>query len=351
MEPTTTAQSRQASNAFSRNKTKSYNPSQSIDQRREIRKKYRELTRKTVESRQAFLSNADPGAKLIRKNFEQTNALYDQVENPQEAVQDSRLYVINTDIFHEKARRLKMGSAVELDTEEFLSRIALFVYDRRHNGDNERDDDDADEAMEFEDEDYNGWARLGDIGATVATRPAVHEFLAAHAEPKSRRAAGPRSTQQSQFTAAITRPQELTQSDLIRNDNGTNQSVIAVMEIIQQYEDAVGVFELIINPESFAQSVENMFNLSFLVRDQKVHIFEDENGDLLVRDAQLIDSETEEGRKLLEESLVPKQFIFELDLLSWKELIEAYRIQESLIPTRHSTTEITTAGNKSAWYG
>ncbi len=39
----------------------------------------------------------------------------------------------------------------------------------------------------------------------------------------------------------------------------------------------INFFEFIINPESFGQTVENLFYLSFLVRDGKVNI-DDESG-------------------------------------------------------------------------
>jgi hypothetical protein len=39
----------------------------------------------------------------------------------------------------------------------------------------------------------------------------------------------------------------------------------------------INFFEFIINPESFGQTVENLFYLSFLIRDGKVNI-DDESG-------------------------------------------------------------------------
>ncbi|KAK7207140.1 Nse4 C-terminal-domain-containing protein [Myxozyma melibiosi] len=326
---------------------KAYNPSQPIDQRRELRRKYRELTRETHEDRHTFLTASHVGTQLLKRNFEKTNALYEQVQNPQEAAQDSRLYALNTEIFYERTKKLKMGATVELDPEEFVSHMALFVYgDRLQNGADADDDDTG-----FEDDDYQGWARLGDLSASFSIRPAVHEFLASHAEPKARRNVGTRSTQGSQFTAAVTRPQELTQNDIVQNDNGTNQAVLSVMRIIKQLDEPTSLIRLAFNPLSYSQTVENLFNIAFLVRDQKIQLYEDEDGDLIVQDVDLINADTKEGRRLLEDSLATsKQFIFELDLNTWKDLIDAYQIGEPLIPTRAPTVPAVSNGTNS-WYG
>jgi hypothetical protein len=42
-----------------------------------------------------------------------------------------------------------------------------------------------------------------------------------------------------------------------------------VATVLEQVEK-INLFKLVINPESFAQSVENIFYLSFLIRDAKV---------------------------------------------------------------------------------
>jgi Nse4 C-terminal len=48
-------------------------------------------------------------------------------------------------------------------------------------------------------------------------------------------------------------------------------------------EEGVILFEFVINPQSFAQTIENLFYVSFLVRDGKAAIEPDENrGGLLI---------------------------------------------------------------------
>jgi hypothetical protein len=44
----------------------------------------------------------------------------------------------------------------------------------------------------------------------------------------------------------------------------------------------INLFKFIVNPHDFAQSVENLFYLSFLIRDGKVALETDENGEPVI---------------------------------------------------------------------
>lgn len=46
-------------------------------------------------------------------------------------------------------------------------------------------------------------------------------------------------------------------------------------------ESKINIFKFVINPKDFAQSVENIFYLSFLIRDGKV-AFETEDGEPVI---------------------------------------------------------------------
>lgn len=51
---------------------------------------------------------------------------------------------------------------------------------------------------------------------------------------------------------------------------------------MQDDAEAINIFKLIVNPNNFAQSVENMFYLSFLIRDGKVAFETTEEGEPVV---------------------------------------------------------------------
>jgi len=82
---------------------------------------------------------------------------------------------------------------------------------------------------------------------------------------------------------------------------------------------------------SFAQSVENMFYLSFLIRDGKVSLDTDEKGEptICCCEQPTPDDYTQGLRK--------QQIVFELDMATWKRAIDVFQIKEPTIPTREAS--------------
>ena len=82
------------------------------------------------------------------------------------------------------------------------------------------------------------------------------------------------------------KPQEIREEDMARSENETTKNVAQVStfrcgssplgasytrcqitKLLEREEGAINMFRFIINPNDFGQSVENMFYLSFLIRD------------------------------------------------------------------------------------
>ncbi|CAG8514130.1 19608_t:CDS:2 [Racocetra fulgida] len=125
----------------------------------------------------------------------------------------------------------------------------------------------------------------------------------------------------------------LEERDIERQENETTKNVRNIWNILAE-KSPINFFEFIVNPESFGQTVENLFYLSFLVRDAKVNI--DDDGACC---------EPPTGDDYAE-GLIKKQLVMGIDMNTWKELIEVYNIRVSAIPTRQSCTPIS-----GKWYG
>ncbi|KAK9237617.1 Nse4 C-terminal-domain-containing protein [Lipomyces kononenkoae] len=332
-----------------------YDANQPVSERRQLRKDYRKLTKQTMESRQTYLKQGDSG---ITQTVDAANDLYKRVKQTHEAVLDSSLLVLAGEMAYQKVRNFKLGSSVDFDMDDFVIRVKKYLYGDRDRNDNGAEDSD-DDGDGLEDEDVESWAKLGKLASGVLLRPATHEFLAAHAEPRAARAPGQRTQGQglTRNKADLVRPEVIAESSLVRQENNTSTSVIMVKTVMEMLNRPVNAFELILNPESFSQSVENMFYLSFLVRDGIVSLDEDENGVLMASLIEIPDeNDPRHGQKIEDikrrRDEGQKHTVFELDYETWRILIDAYDIKRSHIPTRAAVQSVTnSSGSGSQWYG
>ncbi len=95
----------------------------------------------------------------------------------------------------------------------------------------------------------------------------------------------------------LKRPQELKEEDISRSPNETTKNVAIVstpfpkqihpdrppqlQKLLNDNPEPINLFKFIINPNDFAQSVENIFYLSFLIRDGHV-AFEIQDGEPII---------------------------------------------------------------------
>ncbi|KAK9454331.1 Nse4 C-terminal-domain-containing protein [Dipodascopsis uninucleata] len=333
----------------------SYNPDQDLSERRSIRREYRTLIKNTVESKRTL---ARPGDHTLSQTLALANEVYTRVRMPNEAVLDSELLVMSGELARQKASRIKLGPSVEFDVDEYIGRLRSYLYgddDIREplNVENDKSDDEDDV---FDASDIQGWKKLGKLATSLCARPSLHEFLAIEPTPRAPRELR-RTQQTSRFAPSrldIVRPQEFDQSNIVRQENNTSSSVVYIGALLKEIGRPVNLFEFILNPQSFSQSVENLFYLSFLVRDGHAYIDEDHNGVPIVGAVSPPDLSTTEGQEEMERrrNLTRNQAIFELSMSAWSGLIDAFEIKESIIPTREmSRTRSADAINKNVWYG
>jgi hypothetical protein len=126
----------------------------------------------------------------------------------------------------------------------------------------------------------------------------------------------------------------------IKDQQGANEEaeqsriIMQIYEILRAQQEAnpgpVHFFEFILNPQSFSESVENLFFTSFLVRDGKVSMDIDENDIPVI---EVVDPGAGGGaaRKAKREK---RQLILDLDVNLWNELLDLYELEEPIIPSR-----------------
>jgi non-structural maintenance of chromosomes element 4 len=83
-----------------------------------------------------------------------------------------------------------------------------------------------------------------------------------------------------------------------------------VAELLRQHSP-INLFEFVLNPASFGQTIENIFYLSFSVRDARAKIYDDANGMPIVS---FVDVLTEEEMTIENKQLILAMTIADYDV-------------------------------------
>lgn len=300
-----------------------YDPDQDVDERRRIRKGLRDLTKETQDLATEYVVPASNG---LRDAIRRADELFTSVKQTSDATIDSRLLVTAGDLALKKTQQLVHGDGSQaIDIDEFVSKCIAFMKNgagdrlysstqrRRANGQvrNIVEDDDAEDEEDVGD--ALDWEWLGTQACFPSnSRPPVPSFLLGPLSLQKRtRAPRARRERLQRNNAEEVRPQELQAADLERSDNNNlrkvviglhkhlnktiregeakvneeaneDMSEVEMLSLMHKHnvsdDGGVSLFRFAINPHSFGQTVENLFHVSFLIRDSLVCVEQDGNG-------------------------------------------------------------------------
>ena len=337
----------------------------------------------------------DDGTGLVTLIKKQDD-LMGKVKQTADATMDSRFLLNASEITLKKSRSLAFGdNALGIDIDEFVSKCITFMnYGRALGDDDEGEGEGPTQARqnrrrrsgpdEDESDDESGdamaWHVLGERACFPNNRrPTAPNFMLGPLSVEKRvRATQRRATQRRDPVTAASRPQELRAADLEKNEasNLTNQCA-SIRTLLHRVSDVgtraveegasedmdedearalfgsnnlamnwcVPLIKFALNPDSFGQTVENLFYISFLVKDGyvKVEVDEDTGFPTLrpLAEAKTADEARASGDKR-------HQAIFSLNWKSWQIFKSTMGITKPLIPHRQEEGQQV---NAAGWYG
>lgn len=367
-----------------------YDPDQPLDQRRKVQQGFRDLLREITENTEEYLQ---PDSRGLHDAILKADLLTKQVRQTTEATIDSRLLVSTTDLSYRKTLRLTQGSLSQgIDVDEFVSKCITYMRQGRGiqddngpglsstqrqrrrptRGGEEEDDDIGDDG------DMMNWPHLGRFAALpYIRRPALPGFLLGplSVEKKARKITK-RSAPFRPNNLTETRPEVLNVEDLAKRENdltaicgkilqqlNTLQADLqeAVADLLDDDMDdkerdtimhkhglrstgGIDLMRFVVNPKSFGQTVENMFYVSFLIRDGRVEIDFDEFG---LPALAPVDREAEE-EGAARHSASKHQAILSMDMETWRDIIDTFDLKEPMITHRQEATN--TGPGARGWY-
>ncbi|KAI5362409.1 putative nse4/EID Nse3/MAGE-binding protein [Septoria linicola] len=374
--------------------TRYYDPNQDAEKRRQIKRKSRAMIRKLHENRDDLLKGQANG---LTEAFNTANQNFKNVKQTSDATMDARYLVDLSTIAKKKAQSLVLNdTSAGLDVDQFLTRCIYFMKHRhaygidedeaamqatqrqtqtqrtRHDRDVEEDDEDDEAELE--------WDVLGRHSCfPFNRRPACPSFLLGPLSVQKKvRAQTQRRARQRQDAGPAKNVERIGKEDMAAADPNAlttqcnaiwahlRRHVKRAKEAADQIEAEEGpmdtdraaafckqhrvsetgspsLFEYVINPASFGQTVENLFYVSFLIKEGNAGVVKDSNG--LPTLEPLKPRSVEEQRI---QKTTKNQSVFSLDYATWQQLIEAFDIKEPMIPHRNEDQPTQVTGN--GWY-
>ncbi|PNP44845.1 hypothetical protein TGAMA5MH_03258 [Trichoderma gamsii] len=370
-----------------------YDPDQPLEERRKVQQGFRDLLRNITENSEEYLQGDSHG---LHETILRANELSKQVRQTTEATIDSRLLVSTTDLSYRKTLRLTQGSLSQgIDGDDFISKCIAYMRNgggiandqslelsstqrqrRRTVNDRAHEDDSGDVGDEG---DMMNWAHLGHFACLpYVRRPALPGFLLGplSVEKKARKAAK-RSAPFRPNSLTETRPEILNVDDLAKKENDLTvicgkilqqlykiqanaQETVADLITDDMEEDettrlmhehglrstgGIDLMRFVVNPKSFGQTIENLFYVSFLIRDGRVEINFDEDG---LPALAPVDRDGDDAGAI-RQSTSKHQAILSMDMETWQDIIDTLGLEEPMIEHRQELSA--TGPGARGWYG
>ncbi|XP_014681417.1 PREDICTED: non-structural maintenance of chromosomes element 4 homolog A-like [Priapulus caudatus] len=295
-----------------------YHESQTEAERRELRRRYRDMQEDIQKCQENIISTKS--SSLIEK-LDNVEAIFSNVHQTREALLDAQVLSAISLMGKQHIQSLHTN-LVTFEPVEFAEKlITCMSGHRRQGGDVEITED--------------NWKNFGIKYANKLLKrsPSFHFMLGAFERGDVNLVRTRRVGQKDVGDGTKTAPKRLQETVQIEQE-ATTEEIERILGILQrlykQYNGPVDYFELVVNPDSFGQTVENIFHVAFLVRDGLAEIYLDEDKLPVIKPVMEKNKHEEDQHNMGPR----KQFIMSLTMDEWKEIKKTFQIQRPLIPAR-----------------
>ncbi|XP_005048753.1 PREDICTED: non-structural maintenance of chromosomes element 4 homolog A isoform X1 [Ficedula albicollis] len=296
-----------------------------------IRSQYRELISTVQQNREAMLNSK---SNRLTEALEEANRLFDGVRRAREAALDAQFLVIASNIGKEKANELHSEMSA-FDSTAFAEDLLTFMGVNRTEV--EETDDSEDASAVFLPSD--AWKTMGEEATKYFRRAHTFHFLSGsfNSEPPVPKQRIERQKKASRGKAERAMPAQLKKMEESHQE-ATEKEVERILGILQTHFEndpntPISFFDFVIDPNSFARTVENMFHVSFLIRDGLAKIKMDED------ELPVIEPLKPSGAEEDSRAGARNQVVLSLDQKEWQEIIETFQIREAMITPLSQSTE------------
>ncbi|KAH7441290.1 hypothetical protein KP509_03G032300 [Ceratopteris richardii] len=289
----------------------------SVSGRRLLRSHYRRLKASIAEGKDTlFREDASSFNEIVSR----ADDLYSLVQRPREQVADAEALLQISEAFLSSIKEIRRGNTVKAS--DFVSGILR----------NFREPTDlaSDQSIALD------WRTLGsEANFIFHDAPGIHTMLGPmDSEPKRRKIAASRRREKG-IVAVTARPE--TVADGGDKQSHTDKNIRAMFNVLRRFgEQGCELEKLVLSRDSFSHTVENIFCLSFLVKDGRAQITV-QDGKHYVAFKYAPTAAERSGRPQAGEQhhqVVNTQFVFRFDFKDWSLMKEIVEPGTELMPKR-----------------
>ncbi|XP_009988278.1 PREDICTED: non-structural maintenance of chromosomes element 4 homolog A-like, partial [Tauraco erythrolophus] len=277
----------------------------------------------------------------LTEALEEANKLFSGVSCAREAALDAQFLVLASNLGKEKANELH-SEMTAFDSVAFAEDLLTFMGINRIEVEENSSDSEGISGGYLP---SNAWHKLGEEAEKYFRRaPTFHYMLGSFKSdppvPRQRIERHKKATGGEEKRAMPAQLKKMEES----HQEATEKEVERILGILQTHfkndpDTPISFFDLVIDPNSYARTVENIFHVSFLIRDGFARIKLDEDKLPIIEPSKDYEAKENDGS-----AGARNQVVISLNQQQWKEIVETFEITEPMIspPCHRSEDEMET---------